>query len=413
MKKNKTGIFVIIAIIIVIAAAAFFVFGILNSPMKKILTAAVNTFEEYRILKDIDMSEYASDGDYHADITVGANDYDMDFKYDVSGETTQLIYEDSIDLLYFSNDIRIISQIQGDSMKVQIPTWGDAVYSCDNFDASQIQFAKELGAIEENDPGRELIFERIGQLKFNIADKKECKLGNEDVECKGYSAKVDCTQLAILYEDYLRTSDDDEEELMRNLHGKDIQQEIRELLSDMGNVNITIYLAENVIAEVRIESQKSGDIVILKMDPLSEKETLSVSINNSNFIRMSYDTDRGILNATFDDSGERRLQVGISETEGAKKFVFTGLESIECLVGNVDSLLSNKKQDQYLGHIIAGILEYEEANLSIEISNGSQIEELEGEPYEIDAGESAGIIDVYNEVIKQIIFGTIEKILPW
>ena len=148
MKKNKTGIFVIIAVIIVIAAAAFFVFGILNSPMKKILTAAANTFEEYRILKDIDMSEYASDGDYHADITVGANDYDMNFKYDVSGETIQLIYEDSIDLLYFSNDIRIISQIQGDSMKVQIPTWGDAVYSCDNFDASQIQFAKELGAIE-------------------------------------------------------------------------------------------------------------------------------------------------------------------------------------------------------------------------------------------------------------------------
>lgn len=402
-RKSKAGKFVVFIIIVCIIIFILFKFGILGNPIKKIVKAATNTLDQYQMLEDLDVSKYTEDSDYHADIKLGANNNAIDLRYDVKDSVSQLAFEKDFNLAFLEMNLNIITQMENGTIKVQVPTIGDNVYNYSSFDDSQIAFVQEVGALKLNNSGKILLLEQLAKYKFKKIDAKDCIVSDKKTECDGYKTTVDCSELCEVYKEFLDTYSEEELKLMRTLRGSDVESEVMDVLKKMGTVNISLYMTEDVIAEIIFEPESTNDKIDIVMDSLAENENLSVYINNKTLVSLIYDTSSKEMKACFDDEGKRNLIISIRDSDSSKILQFVGVDSVACLMGNIDALKSVETEDSLMGTIISGILKNTDVNLEISISDNAQITELQGDQLSVEGKSALTIIEVLNDVLETVI----------
>ena len=289
------------------------------------------------------------------------------------------------------------------TIKVQVPVIGDTVYTYDQFDSSGLSFLDGIGAIQSNEAARKLLLDLAKTIHFEKVAGGEYALGGKQTSCDGYETTIPADTVKQLYTELADAFDEKQLKLLDNLHGGSVREDLEKILTGMGDIRLTLYMADNTVTDVKLLSDKTGDTIEATLDPAAEQETVRLEVNGALWLQTVYDTGKKELTASFDDTGRRTIQMGISDTEDGKQIRLEGLQSISCLLGGMDSLIVDEQASDILQELFGKMFENTDLNMTLEIADGSTIEAFSGKQVSITENGTLSLFGILGEILKKFL----------
>ena len=403
-KKQHRILLAVIAVILLIVVTSVAVFaGGMFSRNYKIIKAMKHTFSQGHLLKDLDMSAWTDDADYHADIRLDADGNGLDVRYDRQKDIMQLSFEKNLQVSFVNVKLSVISQIEGNTIKVQVPAIGDTVYTYDQFDSSGLSFLDGIGSIQSNEAARKLLLDLAKTIRFEKVADGEYALAGKQTSCDGYETTIPADTVKQLYTELADAFDEKQLKLLNTLHGGNVREDLEKILTGMGDIRLTLYMADNTVTDVKLSSDKTGDTIEATLDAAAEQETVRLEVNGALWLQTVYDTGKKELTASFDDTGRRTIQMEISDTEDGKQIKLEGLQSISCLLGGMDSLIVDEQASDILQELFGKMFENTDLNMTLEIADGSTIEAFSGKQVSITENGTLSLFGILGEILKKFL----------
>lgn len=431
--KKKTGLFIAlgcgVATLAVVGVLVAFclVNNVFLSKPKKVMAAAVKTFEKTMLLDELQGFE---------DITA-KNAYTMDMNVKVEGvEFDGAIYVDKKDKgMSFSADIdqdntkmnlSLKALLDKSKLSVQIPELGDTVYSYnytkvptgdlfEEVDEEDIEIINGLLKYlydYEADPemGKKVqkaILDELNELEFESVDAEEFQINGKDKNCRGYEVRIKGKNLANIvdniYEavgdDYIKEMEKLAEIVDTDFDAQDIIDQIDEMkeeLEEVDPIDFTFYLNGNTYAAIIMESDGSK----LEIDFLGGKrptQNMKVKLDGKTVLEVKGETADGEDECKVIVNDETILMIRRdNETKEMKVTIFGDEEvSFKCLVKSS----RNSAEFKIYGFSSGG--ETLDASISIKLSQGTKMPKLKGDEFDIGEASQDEFEEIYEEIKEE------------
>ena len=402
-KKSKLSMVVGIVIALVLVCGVAFAGvknGVFLGKSGKVALAATNTFSDASHLTKNLQGLYI----------LATKNYTMDVDVDVSGEgSIRASYANTSSEKQISGSVRVsdagsvdfIAGIDAEKVKAQIPTLGDDVYVynytkektgylADQLDEDTINGIDEICKTiysnkEQKKQGQEIarIFkDQYKELKFKSVSKQSYEVNGKNRSCKGYQTTVtsdDMISLLDKLEDYAREQVGDV--LDDQLDVRDTFDELRDMVEDMSDMDMTFYIYKNKLACIEMEAD-GDDVQLIFHGGDTRMQNMELLYNDDTQFEIKGETSGKIEESRFYVDGEKVATLSYDYGKGEYELDLDGSYRVD------GTLKSDRKGFTFT-------CDTDEISVEVNLSKGANIEKISGDTIDIGNASESELQDLW------------------
>ena len=435
MKKVVGVIFTLL----IIAGGILFAIksGLLMKPSDKVFLAAANTIvDQGEMVKALKGLTILSEDEFTVNMTETNGEHNRTTQLAVTPDEKQLTqkihYLVNLLLVQKEVDLQYTVSLDQQYVKIAIPEVTDKIIVYDYMEDLQEAAGITEGTDEttkqiqesmaESDPATEVLngvseeiysyfyrssFEiTLGEiateawnmwssLEFERADKTECYVDGETIECRGYKTVLKGSDLWLLI--------DQVERILKENYGLDEEFHFSRWKEKYGNISdlhMTFYIYKEQIAYIKVnDNAETFSIEIALQGGATRMQNMTITENGQLIWKMEGSTAGSMESATITDTLNGVKSFTYDVSTGNYTYAKDGESRVGTLINTEDSMKITVDEKYVNG-------EKTEETSAITLSKGAQLEVLEGEVFSVNEMMDSDIF-----VAVQAFFGTVSRVV--
>ena len=428
--KKKTGLFIALGCgaatlaVVGVLVAFCLVNNVFLSKPKKVMAAAVKTFEKTMLLDELQgFEEITAKNAYTMDMNVKVEGVEFGGTILVDKKDKGVTLEANIDQDDTKVDMSLKALLDKSKLSVQIPELGDTVYS---YNYTKIPTGDLFEEVEEEDieiingflkylydyeadpeVGKKVqkaFLDELNELEFESVDAEDFQINGKDKKCKGYEVRIKGKNLANIVDNIYEAVGDDYIKELEELAGiakteinvdelTDEIDEMKEMLEEMDPIDFTFYLNGNTYAAIVMESDGSK----IEIDFLGGKrptQNMKVKVDGETVLEVKGETEDNEDECKILIEDETILKIRRDNKTKEMKITIYGDEevSFKCLVK------SSRNSAEFKVYGFSAGSETLDASISVKLSQGAKMPKMDGDEFDIGEATKEEFEDIFEKI---------------